>query len=52
MSEIEKMDPESENLVADRIEQLKRMFPEIVAEPGPEERERERVEAVASTSTS
>ena len=41
VSEIEKMDLESENLVADRIEQLKRMFPEIVTEPGPGERERE-----------
>ena len=32
MSEIEKMDLESKNLVAERIEQLKALFPEIVTE--------------------
>ena len=41
MAEIEKMDLESEDLVGDRIEQLKRMFPEIVTECGFGERERE-----------
>lgn len=30
MSEIEKMDLESEDLVAKRIEQLKQLFPEVV----------------------
>ena len=52
MAEIEKMDLESEDLVGDRIEQLKRMFPEIVTECGFGERERERVRAAASTWTS
>lgn len=32
MAEIKKMDLESKDLVADRIEQLKLMFPEIVIE--------------------
>ena len=41
MAEFEKMDLESEDLVGDRIEQLKRMFPEIVTERGFGERERE-----------
>ena len=41
MAEIEKMDLESEDIVGDRIEQLKRMFPEIVTERGFGERERE-----------
>lgn len=54
MAEIEKMDLESEDIVGDRIEQLKRMFPEIVTERGfgERERERERVKAAASTLTS
>ena len=39
MAEIEKMDLESKDLVAERIEQLKQLFPEIVIES--EERERE-----------
>lgn len=30
--EFEKMDLSSENLVADRIQQLKEMFPEVVTE--------------------
>jgi hypothetical protein len=38
MAEIEKMDLESRDLVAERIEQLKQLFPEIVTES--EERER------------
>lgn len=46
MDDIEKMDLESEDLVAGRIEQLKRLFPEIVAESA--ERERERVMALAA----
>ena len=37
MAEIEKMDLESRDLVAERIEQLKQLFPEIVTES--EERE-------------
>ena len=41
MDDIEKMDLGSEDLVAGRIEQLKRLFPEIVTESA--ERERERV---------
>ena len=32
MTEFKEMDLESEDLVADRIEQLKRLFPEIVTE--------------------
>ena len=32
MAEFKKMDLESEDLVADRIEQLKELFPEIVTE--------------------
>ena len=32
MSEIEKMNLESKDMVAERIEQLKEMFPEIVTE--------------------
>lgn len=52
MAEIEKMDLESEDIVGDRIEQLKRMFPEIVTERGFGERERERVKEAASTLTS
>ena len=32
MSEIEKMSLESKDMVAERIEQLKEMFPEIVTE--------------------
>ena len=32
MAEFKKMGLESEDLVADRIEQLKRLFPEIVTE--------------------
>ena len=50
MAEIEKMGLESEDLVGDRIEQLKQMFPEIVTERG--FGERERVKAAASTLTS
>lgn len=46
MDDIEKMDLESEDLVAGRIEQLKRLFPEIVTESA--ERERERVMALAA----
>lgn len=34
MADIEEMNLESEDLVADRIEQLKQMFPEIVTERG------------------
>lgn len=32
MGDIEKMNLESKDLVADRIEQLKQLFPEIVTE--------------------
>lgn len=32
MADIEKVDLESEDLVADRIERLKQLFPEIVTE--------------------
>lgn len=42
MADIKKMDLASEDLVTDRIEQLKRLFPEIVTERGLGERERER----------
>ena len=38
MAEFKKMNLESEDLVTDRIEQLKKLFPEIVTES--EERER------------
>lgn len=41
MADIKKMDLASEDLVTDRIEQLKRLFPEIVTERGLGERERE-----------
>lgn len=41
MSEIEKMNLESEDLVADRIEQLLELFPEVATECGERERERE-----------
>ena len=43
MSEIEKMNLESKDMVAERIEQLKEMFPEIVTESAERERERELV---------
>lgn len=46
MEDIEKMDLGSKDLVADRIERLKRLFPEIVTESA--ERERERVMALAA----
>ena len=39
MEDIEKMDLESKDLVADRIERLKRLFPEIVTESAERERE-------------
>ena len=39
MSEIEKMNLESKDMVAERIEQLKEMFPEIVTESAERERE-------------
>ena len=39
MEDIEKMDLESEDLVAGRIEQLKPLFPEIVTESAERERE-------------
>lgn len=41
MEGIEKMNLASKDLVADRIEQLKALFPEIVTEPENSERERE-----------
>lgn len=41
VSEIEKMNLESEDLVADRIEQLLELFPEVTTECGERERERE-----------
>ncbi|MBS5451682.1 MAG: hypothetical protein KHZ24_10845 [Coriobacteriia bacterium] len=44
MAEFKKMDLESEDLVADRIEQIKRLFPEVVVEGS--SRERERVKAL------
>ncbi len=41
MAEIQKMNLESEDLVADRIEKLKELFPEIITETENAERERE-----------
>lgn len=41
MVDIEKMDLASKDLVAERIEQLKTLFPEAVTEPENAERERE-----------
>ena len=41
MGEFEPIDLASKDLVAERIEQLKQLFPEIVTERGLEERERE-----------
>lgn len=42
MESIERMNLASKDLVADRIEQLKALFPEIVTELETSERERER----------
>lgn len=52
MTEFEPMDMASKDLVGQRIEQLKQLFPEIVTERGLGERERERVTGAASISTS
>lgn len=41
MAEIEKMDLASQDLVSDRIERLKELFPEIITETENAERERE-----------
>ncbi|MEY8249342.1 hypothetical protein AAK684_01650 [Leptogranulimonas caecicola] len=41
MTEIEKMNLQSEDLVKDRIEKLKELFPEIITETENTERERE-----------
>ena len=40
MAEIKKMNLESEDLVKDRIEKLKELFPEIITETENAERER------------
>ena len=41
VSEPKKMDLESENLVDDRIQHIKELFPEVITEGIPRERERE-----------
>ncbi len=41
MSELKKMDLESKNLVDDRIQRIKELFPEVITEGSPRERERE-----------
>lgn len=46
MDDIERMNLESEDLVADRIEQMRALFPEVFVESGLGERERERVKAL------
>lgn len=46
MDEIEKMNLESEDLVHDRIEKLKELFPEIITETENAERERERAHSI------